>query len=245
MTSVLKSNNPMNYYIGYERVAAMDRMKKADFMVAFAPSIKEFCKEVASIIDALNLVQIPMTWSMYPDRVWNPMGCPAVPCVKIDPTYSDILILSQAYEEAPHSPIKAFFRGRYTLTVMCEPCWESYKRWGDIIVEDFFKAMLAVKQHYGFSKWNDGSEPSVRYGDPKYIYSSPIDRPLKVARIPFIEPVNKYGELIDEQVVEMGVSFYLQLPATPEKDKNSANCHVVEETVTETVTKTVKRIKCY
>jgi len=245
MNSVLNNEQPMTYSISYERTAAADRMKKADFMSLVRPSVHRFCIDLARIIDATNPIQVPMVWSMYPERVWNPIGCPAVPCMKINPKYTDVTMLATLYGSGMHSPIEAILRARTTITIVCEPCWESYKRWGSAMIEDFYKAMRAVRAEYKIDKWDDNSETLVKWGEPKYIYSSPLNKPMRVETFLLDVPVVKHGEEYKEQQIEMGVSFYFQMPATPEKDKDSANCHVVEEEVTETVTKIVKKMKCY
>jgi hypothetical protein len=231
---------PMQYHIGYERSAAMDKLKRADFMSIFSPKVKSVIEELAAIINATHPLQVPMVWSIYPERIWES----AVPCLEINPRYIDPYVNEVKYCQDHHSSIDTILGANVTLTINCAPCWETYKRWGTVILGDFYKAMRAVRAHYGFNLWDDNSEPSVKWGNPRYIYTSPAKRPLVTLAVPLPDTVERYGIKYNQQLLNVKVSFHFEMPATPESELNSANCHVVEEEVQVTVTRKVKTLKC-
>jgi hypothetical protein len=244
MNTVMVDSQPMAYTIGCERAAAMDKLKKADFMSAFAPSVMGFLKELGSVINGTRPLQVPMSWSFYYERVWDPRYVSTKPCMEINPRYLDPYYTDVKYIGDIHSSIEEILNGRLIITVNCEPCWETYKRWGSAILDDFYKAMRAVRAHYGFDKWDDNSEPTVKWGNPKYIYSSPRRQPLVTLTQDLQRVIEMYGERYTQQTLEICVTFHFEMPATPESELNSANCHVVEEEVQETVTRKVKTLKC-
>ena len=243
MKSVLKDSQAMEYYIGYYRNRAMDELKRADFMFLFSRDVSEYCREMASVVDATRPLQVPMTWSMYPERIWHPNHCPAVPCLRIEPRYLEANLDRVSYATGTHSPINEILECKLTVIAHCEPCWNAYKRWGTALLDSFYAAMRGVRAHLGFERWIDLSEPTSRYGNVKYLYETPKSARHIITK-PLPQPVRAYGEEEYDRRLAITFGFCFTVPTAPEDEQNSANCHVVEEEVTETVTRRIKRMKC-
>ena len=224
----------------------MDKLKEEEFMAMFSNDIIPVYQRVAELIDGTRPVQVPMVWSTYyPERVWAAgTQSNAVPCLRVPNTYADITMTDTTYSHSRHSPIDTILEASTDIMVLCEPCWETYKRWSTVIIDDFYKAMRAVKEAYGIKKWRDASTPKVQYGNPHYTYMLQKGDWLETVSKKMDNPLERYGERIMHQRLNVGIIFRLEIPTPPAEERNLANCHVVEEKVTETVTRSVKSVRC-
>ncbi len=137
--------------------------------------------------------------------------------------------------------IEQITKAAVVIYVTCEPCWEAYRRWSSIIIDDFYKSMQAVRSYFGI-KWEDISKTQdVTWGEVEFRYISKA--PITVIRQD-IPPCNYYGDTVNERVTDVRVHFSMTVPNFPDDQKNAANCHVIEEEVTTTSTRKVKRLRC-
>lgn len=218
---------------------AMDYLAEAAAMTAIQNKIMPVVHEVGQIIAGTRPLVVPMIWSTYPERLWDPkFGC-IKPCVTVPVTH---VSWNKTDWKSNRSGGFEILKDAVTIHVVCEPCWEAYKRWGWEMIDSFYSALRALRYAYDI-KWEDISEvksahfwQQLKY---HYISKSPIEEIITP-----IEEVEQYGETINQRITKIRVAAVFTLPNTPENERNAANCHVVEEEVEETVKKKIRRIKC-
>ena len=219
---------------------SMNYAMEAGAMLAIQSRLQPVIYEVAQIVASTHPTVLPMTWSTYPERLWAPAWGYCRPCVTLN--QSNISYTKLDYRCVSGDRMGEIFRDSTTITIKCEPSWETYKRWGWVMIEDFYRALRALRYAYDID-WEDISEVQTQYAwmglSYRYVSKKPIE--TLVTRI---EETEQYGEMISERKTEIKLWAEFCLPNTPEDQQDNANCHVVEEEVTETVKKKVKRIKC-
>ena len=238
--NIVQIGNPVfSYDINYRRNHAIDCTKRADAMVETAGRVVDIMHLLGSVIARTRPTELPMTWSMYPERIWSQNTRPVVTIMPGRVNWDDI-----EYVYAPGSgnrPIDQIIKAAVVIYVTCEPCWETYRRWSSVIIDDFYRSMKAVRDYFGVN-WEDISKTrDVTWGEIEFRYLS--KEPISVIRqdIPMCD---WYGEPVNERVTEVRVHFALTVPSFPEDQRTAANCHVVEEEVTTTSTRKVKRLRC-
>ncbi len=239
--SIIKAGNAVfSYEIQSARVYAATQVVKADIMVGTAPAVLDIMHLVADVIGRTKPVQLPMTWSMYNERIWREES--VEPVISIHPgrvAWNDIDCVYAG--NAGHRPMQEVTKAAVTIHVSCEPSWETYRRWSSVIIDDFYKAVRAARDYFGIN-WEDISKTqNVSWGEVEFRYIS--KEPVSVIR-QGIEEIERYGELIRERVTDVYLHFALTIPNFPDDKKSAANCHVIEEEVTVTSTKKVKRLRC-
>ena len=229
-------NSDINNYQDW----SMDYAIEAATMMGLQTRIEPILHEVAGVVAKTRPTVLPMLWSMYEERLWNPMYSCVLPSVSISQaavTYSRTDWISSGSNRRGQ-----IFEDTVTIPVNCHPCWETYKRWGWVMIEDFYRALRALREAYDI-EWKDISEVEVdgNWRMPKYRY---ISKGPIAELITHIEPTDRYGEEITTRTTNMVILAEFALPNTPEAERNSANCHVIEEEVEQTVIKKVRRISC-
>lgn len=236
--NIVQIGNPVfSYDINYRRNHAIDCTKRADAMVETAGRVVDTMHLLGSVIARTRPAELPMTWSIYPERIWSQNVKPVVTIAPGRVNWDDI---EYAYNDG-RSHIEQITKAAVVIYVTCEPCWEAYRRWSSIIIDDFYKAMQAVRNYFGI-KWEDISKTQdVTWGEVEFRYISKT--PITVIRQD-IPPCNYYGDTVNERVTDVRVHFSLTIPNFPDDQKDAANCHVIEEEVTTTSTRKVKRLRC-
>jgi len=236
--NIVQIGNPVfSYDINYRRNHAIDCTKRADAMVETAGRVVDVMHLLGSVIARTRPTELPMTWSIYPERIWSQN---AKPVVTINPNRVNWDDIEYAYNDG-RSHIEQITKAAVVIYVTCEPCWEAYRRWSSIIIDDFYKSMQAVRSYFGI-KWEDISKTQdVTWGEVEFRYISKA--PITVIKQD-IPQCNYYGDIINERETDVRVHFSLTIPNFPDDQKNAANCHVIEEEVTTTSTRKVKRLRC-
>ena len=234
--NIVQIGNPVfSYDINYNRNHAVDCTKRADAMVETAGSVVDAMHLLGSIIARTRPAELPMTWSMYPERIWSQN---TMPVVTINPNRVSWVDIERA-NNVGH--IEQITKAAVTICVSCEPCWETYRRWSSVIIDDFYKSMRAVRDYFGIN-WEDVSRTQdVSWGEVEFRYIS--KEPISVIRQD-IPQCNYYGDIINKRVTEVRAHFALAIPNFPDDQKNAANCHVIEEEVIVTSKKKIKRLRC-
>ena len=236
--NIVQIGNPVfSYDINYRRNHAIDCTKRADAMVETAGRVVDVMHLLGSIIARTRPTELPMTWSIYPERIWSQN---AKPVVTINPSRVNWDDIEYAYNDGS-THIEQITKAAVVIYVTCEPCWEAYRRWSSVIIDDFYKSMQAVRSYFGI-KWEDISKTQdVTWGEVEFRYISKA--PISVIRQD-IPHCDYYGDTVNERVTDVRVHFSLTVPNFPDDQKNAANCHVIEEEVTTTSTRKVKRLRC-
>lgn len=245
--SVLSSHS--NEAFAYEIASAEEYTSTNEASVAAMLEIRPFVKstilDIATLIESTYPLVIPMVWSMYQERLWDPNYSHLASCVRVPVYYTSWSIDNALFANKSNgnNTDTIIFEDSATICITSAPCWEAFKRWGDEITESFYRALRAVRNEYSID-WEDHSETTVSssYGTPKYRYYSakPIvqmTRTIAGVKMP-------YGGAVSERKTSIKVVATLEIPMPPESEVNAANCRVVEEEVTQTVIKRVRRIKC-
>ena len=238
--NIIQFGNPVfSYDINYGRVHAIDCTKRADAMVETAGHVVDTMHLLGSVIARTRPVELPMTWSLYTERIWSQNTEPVVTIMPGRVSWDAI-----EYAYVPGSggrPIDQITKAAVVIYVTCEPCWETYRRWSSIIIDDFYRSMRAVRDYFEI-KWEDISKTQdVTWGEVEFRYVS--KEPITVIRQD-IPPCDWYGEIISVRTTNVRVHFALTIPNFPDDQKNAANCHVIEEEVTVTSKRKVKRLRC-
>ena len=236
--NIVQIGNPVfSYDINYRRNHAIDCTKRADAMVETAGRVVDVMHLLGSVVARTRPVELPMTWSISPERIWSQN---VQPVVTINPNRVNWDDIEYAYNDGS-THIEQITKAAVVIYVTCEPCWEAYRRWSSIIIDDFYKAMRAVRDYFDI-KWEDISKTqNVTWGEIEFRYISKA--PITVIRQD-IPPCNYYGNTVNERETDVRVHFSLTIPNFPDDQKNAANCHVIEEEVTTTSTRKVKRLRC-
>lgn len=233
----------LEYAIHEADVYGHNYQKRAMMMVTARQDIGRFVRQVAGEIARTRPVVLPMTWSLYPERLWDESHSYVKPCLTIRPDLVDFSIDKTA-DATGRYPTRylEIINAKATVNVTCEPCWEAWKRWSSVIIDDFHKGMDAVRDRWGL-KWRDWSKTTseLKWENLEYRYKS--QTPATVFSYPIAE-VEEWGAKYNAQTVEVYVNFTLGVPRTPEEERLSGGCTTVEEEVTTTTTKTVVRVKC-
>lgn len=239
--NIIKPSKPVfSEDIQSNRVYAISQQVRSDAMVQTAGPVTEIINLVAGIIDLTRPVQLPMTWSIYPERIWQPYNVESV--ITLNPSRTSWTEINCVYVPgAGHRPIQEVTKAAVVIFVSCEPSWQTYRRWSSVIIDDFYKSARAVRDYFDI-RWEDISKTQqVSWGEIEFRYVS-ID-PIRVIKTEIPE-CDRYGEIITERETEVRVQFSLTIPNFPDDQKNAANCHVIEEEVTTTSTRKVKRLRC-
>ena len=218
---------------------AMDYMTEASAMTAIQNKIMPVVHEVGQTIARTRPLVVPMIWSMYPERLWDPQfGC-VKPCVTVPVTHVSWVKTDWKSSQGHGFEIT---RDCVTIHVVCEPCWEAYKRWGWEMIESFYAALRALRHAYDI-EWEDISEVKTTSSWQQLKYHYVSKAPIEEILTP-IEEIEMYGEILDKRRTKVMIAAVFTLTNTPESEKDSANCHVVEEEIEETVKRKVRRMKC-
>ncbi len=239
MNIVKSGHTVFSYEVNSNRSYAASQVVKADVMVNTAGCVMDVMHLVASVIRKTNPTQLPMVWSKYHEKVWRVEN--VEPVVTIHPNRVVWNDVNCSYNRGSFTSIQEVLKAGVVIYVTCEPCWETYRRWSSVIIDDFYKAARAVRDYFGIN-WEDVSKTQdVSWGEVEFRYVS--KEPITVIRqeIPSQE---YYGEIVDQRVTEVRVHFALTIPNFPDSQKDAANCHVIEEEVTVTSKKKVKRLRC-
>ena len=238
--NVIKSGHTVfSYEVNSNRSYAASQVVKADVMVETAGCVMDVMHLVGDIIRKTNPTQLPMVWSRYHENIWESKN--VEPVVTIHPNRVVWNDTTCVYSRGTFSSIQEVIKAGVVIYVTCEPCWETYRRWSSVIIDNFYKAARAVRDYFGIN-WEDVSKTQdVTWGEVEFRYLS--KEPIHIIRQE-IPTCNYYGETVDHRVTEVRVHFALTIPNFPDDQKNAANCHVIEEEVTTTSTRKVKRLRC-
>lgn len=218
---------------------SIDYQIEAEAMQGLQPRVNLIIEEVADVIQDTRPLVVPMIWSMYGERLWDPQYGSVKPAVTI--SQSSIVYTRLDYNCTSSSRMGQIFEDSVTIPVRCAPCWEAYKRWGWELIESFYRALRALREAYDIH-WQDKSDVLVRdWQEPCYRY---VSKEQIRELVTYIEPYERYGEMVSQRKTKVNIQAEFVLPRTPEDEKNSGNCHVIEEEVIETVKKKIKRIRC-
>ena len=228
-----------SYEVNSNRAYATSQIVKADVMVETAGCVMDVMHLVAGIIQRAKPTQLPMIWSKYRENIWRVEN--VEPVVTIHPNRVVWNDTTCVYSPGSFSSIQEVIKAGVVIHVTCEPCWETYRRWSSVIIDDFYKAARAVRDYFDIN-WEDVSKTQdVTWGEVEFRYLS--KEPIHIIRQE-IPSRNYYGETVDQRVTEVRVHFALTIPNFPDDQKDAANCHVIEEEVTVVSKKKVKRLRC-
>lgn len=238
--NILKSGPTVfSYEVNNSRSYAASHTVKADVMVETAGQVMDVMHLVADIIQRAKPTQLPMVWSKYRENIWKSEN--VEPVVTIHPNRVVWNDATCVYSRGNFPSIQEVIKAGVVIYVTCEPCWETYRRWSSVIIDQFYKAARAVRDYFGIN-WEDVSKTQdVTWGEVEFGYLS--KEPIHIIRQE-IPTCNYYGETVDQRVTEVRVHFALTIPNFPDDQKDAANCHVIEEEVTTTSTRKVKRLRC-
>lgn len=236
----------LEYEIHNARNEAREESVKHDHLLQLAPRITIIVGELARIIEASRPCRLPMIGTSMASKehlLWAPapLGrCLPTVTVPVSNIYWGASSIGRDDNDIPQCVTSA----SVTMPVVCEPSWYTFKRWSSVIIDDFYAAMRAAKQTYGL-KWKDVSRVQTEYSwdnlDFKYLSKDPVWK----IEIPTPPVKSRYGDTILRHCdVRVNLQFRLQIPNPPENERNAPGCHVIEEAVTETKTRKVRRMKC-
>lgn len=225
--------------LGLENTIALSKLWKERLN-----SIRQFVMErtviIADIIESTRPTRLPMVWSMYPERLWDPEYCckptVTIPTAAISSHYWDVV-----YGERDKPLL--IETSKTTIYVECLPPWNAYSRWSSVIIDDFYRAMRAVRNEFGV-EWDDRSKARVTRSWEKVTLRYFSKDPLWITTMSLPKPVvSQYGTKHYEITDKISIAFSMEIPESPD-GKNMPGCHIVEEVETRVVTEKVRRMKC-
>ena len=205
--------------------------------------------EISGVIARTQPTVLPMTWTNVESRAWRlwntsqELGL-ARPTVTLNRKMVSWWATDICRIQDSRFP-RDVTRATSTIFVTSEPSWQTWRRWSTVIIDDFFKAMREVRNEYGI-EWNDRSKVESQYSWDTLSLKYASKAPFKTFMIPLPFPVREpyADEDTTHSKYEMRLEFCLTIPNPPEGEKDNNACHTVEEEVTETRTRKVRRMKC-
>jgi len=209
------------------------------FIENFMAEVHGACIAIARVIDKTRPLCVPMTWSMYPERIWNPnYQAAAVPCLSINPAFASIMVTDSSWERCGVECV--IHEAMTIIDVRCEPSIETHYRWGNPLMSSFFTAMRAVKERYNIKKWEDCSRLNVSsYENVALVFKTS----RQAVPITFVSHAAGY-----KQTMKVGIEFSYVLPMSSNAIEGKvtrtlgSECSYIEEDVT--ITKRVKKLVC-
>ena len=230
---------PFDTEIKTKRTDARQNVLHAAVMEQLQPKVMGVAAQVADVVAHTKPVVLPMTWSKYPERLWDPEYNLVAPCVVVPVTRMYWTYTNWVY--GVDHEMAQIVADTVTIHAVSEPSWETFRRWGDTIVERFYTAMRAARMAWNI-KWRDYSRTRSRYESENLNFSYVSKEPITTIVTP-ITPIEEYGRIYELRETRVVLGFTLALPNTPE-GASMPSCHVVEEIVEVTEKKKVKRISC-
>lgn len=237
----------LEYDINYNRNESRESMLKADQMLRLRHYVMGHVHALAEIVAWTRPTVLPMNWTSIGHKerlLWvpAPLGR-ALPTVTL-PLTSVVWGYSQIMRSRDNVP-QEITRSYVSIGFISEPSWQTFKRWSSVIIDDFYRAMRAVRESCNV-EWKDESKTKTEYSwdNVKMRYCS--RKPLWKIKL----PINETPDIYDSSVihthceVDVRVTFTLEIPTPPEQERDGNGCHIVEEVVTETTTKKIRMLKC-
>jgi hypothetical protein len=236
-----RETRPFAYEVREQHSLSRSAAERAMIMSSLSEKVMPTVERLADVIAATRPMALPMTWSMYPNKLWEPevAGGRCVRTVTIP--LNLIYWTPEGYTTGDMGHLKDVYEDKVVIMVRSEPCWEAYHRWSSCIIENFYDAMRAVREEFELD-WTDLTKAEAEYSWDNLVFKYLSKTPVFEMSVP-IEEVTRYGESYFSRKTRVFVMFELQVPNTPE-GYVGPGCHVVEEKVEKTVVKTIRRIRC-
>lgn len=247
MNEIISQNtNPVfDYEIRYNRGEAREKAIMADSLERVAPLIRAYAKDLAGLLRSMNMLHLPMNWTEHKHRLkdlWRPVPngyCAPIVRLPIN------MISWSSVRIARNSDQLALEVTAATVTIMlvCQPSWQTYKRWGMTLLEEFYRVMRGVREHYSLD-WRDESHTQTEYSWDTLKMQYVSKQPAYILDVPIPEVQDRYDDKPTTRcTIKVNLMFVFELPTPPENEKWSG-CEMVEETVTKTTTRKVRKMKC-
>lgn len=236
------NQHPLRYEIGQLQERIAEKKVKLEYCKSHKDTLDHLCRRIAGVIDGLNLVRLPRTWSKYyPENVWKPDN--VMPTVLVNGSMCSLHDNERVYDREDR--IVAIKNGTGTIFIDACPTWEVWRRWPTLIIEQFYTTMRAIREEFGSPAMHDYSKTTVEYSYEQLAFLYETKTPVYTAT----ESVNmknmRYGEDVTELTTKFLLYFRLEIPNAPSGFKGKLfGCQVEEEEVTETRVRTKKRMVC-
>jgi hypothetical protein len=244
---ITQDNLPiLNYDTTHTRNEAREQSLKHDHLLQLAPRLSIIVGDLARVIASASPCKLPMSGTSYTHKehlLWEPypLGrCMPVVTIPMANIYWSPSSIGRDDNDIPVCVTGA----TVTMPVVCEPSWYTFKRWSTVLIDDFYAAMRAIRRAYDV-KWRDVSKVETEYSWDNLEFRYNSKAPVWTLEMPIPPVKSRYGDEITRHCsVRVNIQCRLQIPTPPEEERNAPGCHVVEEQITETKTKKIRRMKC-
>lgn len=243
MNSIIKTQNKPLFDYEITGLKNSNRLQVLwmERMGAIKPFVLEQVIFISEVIENTRPTRLPMVWSMYPERLWDPKYCceptVTISMAKVSSTYYEVIYGDNDLPLGIDST-------RTTIYVTCEPTIEAYRRWSSVIIDDFYRAMRAVRNAFSVGAWYDRSKTRVTHSwervTLRYISRSDLIVMKKSRPTPIVDA---WGGTYSETEDHVQIVFELQIP-DDRGEKQASGCRVVEVVETRMVTERVRKIAC-
>ena len=227
-----------------------DAYMKITTMKRLAPYVDGVFMDVAALVAGTRPTVLPMTWSTAPsgEKVLWLTGDQGRANSTVTLRRSDITFSECGWVRGSGGDTVAISEVASTILVRCEQGWETWRRWSTVILEDFYRAMRAVRNFYHID-WIDQSKAESRYDWDNLGLRYRSKMPVLSINSPLPHPVAQWYDasiIVDTCKFDVNVMFMLDFPNPPAgaDTRQIGACHSVEEEVTTTTTKKVRRMSC-
>lgn len=236
--------------IKYAETVISDASLKIATMKRLAPYADEVFVDIAALVADTRPTVLPMTWtsSVAAERLLWLTGDQGRAHSTVTLRRTDISFSESGWVRDSSGNTLAISEVNSTILVRCEPGWETWRRWSTVILEDFYRAMRAVRSFYHID-WLDQSKAESRYDWDNLGLRYSSREPLLDIKTPLPHPVVQWYDksiVVDTCQFKVNVTFMLEFPNPPAgaDTKQIGACHSVEEEVVTTTTKKVRRMSC-
>ena len=228
----------MRYEIEYLKSTLNETESKVNALAAISPYVDSEIEIINNILLRTRPVVLQMNLSAYNNgtkRPWEPI-------IQAKETSAS----PSSYGFISVKDNKEFLESlRIDIYVRSDPSWECWRRWSSVIIDDFYTGMRALTKYYKLPiKDQSVSQTEYKFEtlSMRYQYKEPVRR----INLPAIKPaISRYSDMVyDVTRVDFYVNISLEFPNPPNDSVQQDGCHMTTETITETKTKTIRRMKC-
>ena len=235
--------SPLNYEMRTARESIEQARMKLAFYEEYMGIVDHLCRRAAEAMEPSRMVRLPRMWycTEYAQRarMWTKDN--VRPTIWVNGQNAVLNIQREAQDENDRPQV---LTGEGLIYVNSDPSWEAWKRWSNIIVDQFFQGMRLVREHFGSPAMKDVSVVKTEYSWQSLSMMYETTVPVHTSTRQFPMPIRYAGETYTHQTVGFRLVFKLELPNPPEGVTTMNGCRVEEEEVVETTRRKKKRIIC-
>lgn len=233
------NRHPMKYEIGELNRRIKESTVRLEHIHEHKGTLDHICNKVGAVIEGMNLVRLPVTWSSYyPRNTWS----------EVRPTIIVNGSLCSLHEQETVNDksglMVAIRTGRGVIHVDAAPCWDVWRRWPTIVIEQFYDAMREIRKEFGSPAMEDLSKTEAEYDWEQLAFMYETKTPVHTS-VEHVDLVDRHGDPVRELVTEFYLFFRLEIPNPPSDFKGKLfGCQVEKTEVLETRVHTKKRMVC-